>query len=104
MFINNYGLNTEEEYWKDTKEFLPERFIENNQIKKPDYFIPFSTGKRSCMGTRMVKSITLVGVTRILQKYDVESPSGCNVLDYLPKGNLALKTDTFPLIFKPRCG
>jgi cytochrome P450 family 307 subfamily A len=45
VFLNNYELNTGEDYWSEPDLFKPERFVVDNQIVKPAHFIPFSTGR-----------------------------------------------------------
>ncbi|CAG0905771.1 unnamed protein product, partial [Darwinula stevensoni] len=64
IFLNNYELNTSPLYWNDPWKFNPGRFVQNGQIVKPDFFIPFSTGKRACMGYRLVQSLTFMLVAR----------------------------------------
>ena len=33
VFINNYDLNTSEKYWKNPKDFSPDRFLENVTVR-----------------------------------------------------------------------
>ena len=38
-------------YWKDPNEFRPERFLDNDgQFRRDDRCVPFSLGKRYCIG------------------------------------------------------
>lgn len=44
---NLWAVHFDPKYWGDPEVFRPERFLdENGMIKKPDYLIPFATGKR----------------------------------------------------------
>jgi cytochrome P450 len=44
------------DYWKDGTEFRPERFISaDGAVKKDDHLIPFSVGKRQCLGETLAK-------------------------------------------------
>lgn len=47
-------LHTDEETFKNHKEFIPERFLENNNLEKR--LIPFGIGKRSCPGESLAKA------------------------------------------------
>lgn len=50
--------------------FEPGRFLdENGQLKTIEQFIPFSLGKRSCLGERMAKVEMFLITTTMLQKY-----------------------------------
>lgn len=100
VFLNNYELNVSSSLWDKPTEFIPERFIVKDQIKKPAYFLPFSTGKRSCIGSRILMNVTFVTVATLLQRYDVSIPEG--VTAKIPIGRLALEGDGFPFVFTPR--
>ena len=46
-------LHTMEEYWgEDANEFNPHRWIENPDLEKAPYFMPFGAGPRNCIGMR----------------------------------------------------
>lgn len=95
VFLNNYELNTAAEYWEEPEQFRPERFISNGQIKKPEYFIPFSTGKRTCIGQKLVNGFCFILITRLLQHYDI-SAVDLEQIDTRP-ACVALPPDSFPL-------
>lgn len=106
VFINNYELNLGEKYWgKNSKEFIPERFfqITNGSIRvvKPAYFLPFSTGKRTCVGQKLVQGFAFVIVTSLLTRYDIY-PIDDNLKQELRPACVAVPPDTFNLQFKPR--
>ncbi|XP_059477628.1 cytochrome P450 307a1-like [Neocloeon triangulifer] len=99
VFLNNYELNTGEEYWKEPETFKPERFVVEDQVVKPSHFIPFSTGKRTCIGSKLVQSFTFAVVTSILQNFDISAGQG---KIELPKACVALPPKTFSLVFTAR--
>ena len=42
-----------EEYWgEDAHEFNPYRFIEDPELEKAPFFLPFGAGPRNCIGLR----------------------------------------------------
>ncbi|CAH1153439.1 unnamed protein product [Phaedon cochleariae] len=99
VFINNYELNVGKEYWNKPDEFLPERFLSPaGNVVKPTHFIPFSTGKRTCIGQRLVQCFSFVILATLLQKFDV---SGGDDVAARP-GCVAVPPDCFKLILTPR--
>lgn len=75
IFFNTRDLHFSPTLWQkiDPLKFAPERFITaDNQIQKPEHFIPFSTGRRSCMGYKIVQHIVYVTIANICQKFNVE--------------------------------
>nr|CAI5855026.1 unnamed protein product [Callosobruchus analis] len=99
VFINNLELNMGEAYWSEPKKFMPERFISPaGKVVKPAHFIPFSTGKRTCIGQRLVQCFSFLLIGSLFQNYDVtaggkvETKPGC----------LAVHPDSFKLVLRPR--
>lgn len=105
VIINNFELNTSPTYWDDPEVFEPKRFIHHKPdakpcIKKPEYFLPFSTGKRTCIGQQLVSGYGFVLLAGILQRYDVKVTDQLTI----PESSLALPPDAHPLILKPLNG
>lgn len=114
VFINNHKLNTSKSHWTDPEVFRPSRFLEdivddnnNGPETGPKYrlksnmphFLPFSVGKRTCIGQNLVRSFGFVMIANILQSYNVT----CKPEDVkLYQACLALPADTFPLTLSPR--
>lgn len=48
--------------WENPEEFMPERFLRDGKVHKPDYFIPFSVGKSYRSKIIMHQSINLIYV------------------------------------------
>lgn len=75
IFIPAYALQMDEKYYEKPKEFKPERFSEEgsagkNLVNKP--YIPFGDGPRNCIGMRMGKMQTKVGLLLMMQNYKYE--------------------------------
>ncbi|XP_068212936.1 cytochrome P450 307a1-like [Palaemon carinicauda] len=100
IILNNYDMNMNPDLWDEPLKFKPERFIVDGELKKPAHFIPFSTGKRSCVGYKVVMDITYFVTTTLLQKYDIRLPEG--VTPDLPKGKISLSWESFEMIFSQR--
>ncbi|XP_065339920.1 cytochrome P450 307a1-like [Cloeon dipterum] len=99
VFLNNFELNTSTEYWGHPDEFRPERFVVDGSLVKPSHFIPFSTGKRTCIGSKLVQSFSFATLVSIMQNFDVSAGEGSLEL---PKACVALPPNTFSLVFTPR--
>lgn len=94
IFINNYELNLGGEYWDDPLAFKPERFLSaNNTVVKPAHFIPFSTGKRTCIGQRLVQCFSFIILATILQNFDITPVGEVKVRP----GCMAVPPDCFKL-------
>lgn len=99
IFINNYELNLGAEYWDEPNEFKPERFLSSKgNVVKPAHFIPFSTGKRTCIGQKLVRCYSFVILATLLQNFDI---STCDDLKLQP-GCVAVPPDCFKLLLTPR--
>lgn len=140
VFINNYKLNTSEEYWTDPKEFCPDRFLEKvpsndyyskqqttsidlieqkdgnvnatvestssekhhtYQLKKNiPHFLPFSIGKRTCIGQNLVRGFGFIMLANIMREYNVTSKDLTKIQTF--PACVALPTNTFPLTLSHR--
>ncbi len=86
VFINNHYSNFSTDYWEDPDKFDPNRFIDDSgKMKKPQHFLPFSTGRRSCIGSKMVQLVSTSLTATILRKFRIE----CEIPE-VPLGMLAL--------------
>ncbi|GAB0092315.1 Cytochrome P450 307a1 [Sergentomyia squamirostris] len=110
VFINNYKLNTSEKYWDEPKQFNPTRFLDEvpeaddaarYRLKKNlPHFLPFSIGKRTCIGQNLVRGFGFVMLASIMQNFNV-SCTDPNTIKMYP-ACVALPPDAFPLTLIPR--
>ncbi|XP_050313864.1 cytochrome P450 307a1-like [Anthonomus grandis grandis] len=99
VFLNNYDLNLSAQYWDEPEKFMPERFLSSTgNVVKPAHFIPFSTGKRTCIGQRLVQCFSFIIVSTLLQNYNLSAASEVK----LKPGCVAVPPDCFKLILTPR--
>jgi cytochrome P450 len=77
VYGNSFAIHNDRELWGDPNSFRPERFInEDGQLVKPEYLIPFSVGKRNCIGESLARMLLFLSVTSLLQKYTLLPPDG----------------------------
>jgi cytochrome P450 len=65
-------------YFDDPDCFRPERFIDANSGKfiKSDKVLPFSIGKRSCLGESIARMELFLFIASFVQKCDFRVPNG----------------------------
>lgn len=118
VFINNYELNKSEKFWENPDKFDPERFLEFVPAQKLNknacsdapgvlrvkknipHFLPFSIGKRTCIGQNLVRNYSFLMVTHILENYDVTSDNPESIK--LNPACVAVPPDTYSLKFTTR--
>ncbi|XP_041675586.1 cytochrome P450 307a1-like, partial [Drosophila eugracilis] len=92
VFINNFVLNISENNWKYPAQFEPKRFLDQTpvlnklgKITKKNYnngfqlkkciplFLPFSVGKRTCLGKNLIRGFGFHLLVYIIKNYNVNS-------------------------------
>lgn len=71
---NLWAVHHDPRMWKEPSKFDPSRFLrEDGSLAhpKPDYFIPFSFGKRMCPGEVIAHVEIFLYITCVLQKYRI---------------------------------
>ncbi|XP_037529411.1 cytochrome P450 2J6-like [Rhipicephalus sanguineus] len=98
-----WSLFNDPSLWKDPELFCPERFLTDSGhlVTKPKWFIPFSSGKRSCPAESVASMVVFVYFTNILHQFTIEiSTSGVHPNDEVP--GLTVRPKSHELVFKPR--
>lgn len=88
------------ELWQSPEEFNPDRFVQQGRLLKPEHFLPFGGGRRSCMGYKLVQYLSFAILATLLKNYTLVPVEND---DYtIPVGNLALPEQSFHLRFEKR--
>lgn len=71
------AVHHDSEYFPQPERFLPERFLDQDgQIKQIKEFMPFSLGKRACLGEALARAEIFIFLVTVLQKFDLRFPKG----------------------------
>ncbi|XP_054438444.1 cytochrome P450 2D14 [Pteronotus mesoamericanus] len=78
MLITNLSsVLKDETIWKEPFRFYPEHFLDaQGHFVKPAAFIPFSAGRRSCLGEPLARMELFLFFTRLLQRFSFSVPEG----------------------------
>lgn len=98
VLFNVYHLNLSSDLWQNPSHFDPSRFVtKEGNVMKPDFFFPFSHGRRSCLGYKMVNTVIFSVVSNLLVHYRLEAgtPANAAKMTHLlePRGSIALPFD-----------
>ncbi|XP_037058613.1 cytochrome P450 2J3-like isoform X3 [Peromyscus leucopus] len=74
ILTNLTALHRDPKEWATPDTFNPEHFLEHGQFKKRESFLPFSIGKRSCLGEQLAKSELFIFFTALMQKFTFKPP------------------------------
>ncbi|XP_027708656.1 cytochrome P450 2J2-like [Vombatus ursinus] len=74
MMTNLKALHRDPKEWATPETFNPEHFLENGQFKKRESFLPFSIGKRVCLGEQLARTELFLFFSCLLQKFTFQAP------------------------------
>ncbi|XP_043502779.1 cytochrome P450 4C1-like isoform X2 [Polistes fuscatus] len=89
LMLTIFTLHRNDKYWKDPLTFNPDRFLPGNY--DPKCFLPFSAGKRDCIGQTFAMFEMKAIVATILRKFVVQIDNPVIVKDIDLKYSLTLK-------------
>lgn len=70
-------IHRDEKYFPEPELFKPERFLAENTAKRNPYaYIPFSFGKRNCIGQRFAMMEEKVILANILRNFEIICEQG----------------------------
>ncbi|XP_070826389.1 cytochrome P450 2F3-like [Chaetodon trifascialis] len=99
-----HSVLKEEKLWATPWSFNPEHFLdENGNFKKNPAFLPFSAGKRSCVGESLARMEIFLFVVSLVQHFTFSCPGGPDSIDLSPEySSFANVPRRYEIIATPR--
>ncbi|XP_032923016.1 cytochrome P450 2J2-like [Catharus ustulatus] len=101
IMANLSSLMFDKNEWKTPEHFNPEHFLKDGKFWKNEYFIPFSLGKRSCLGELLARSELFLFFTSLLQKFTFQAPPDTK-LSLQPMIGIAMAPKPYKICAVPR--
>ncbi|XP_033110727.1 cytochrome P450 2U1-like [Anneissia japonica] len=87
IIANIFAVLRDPDLWEDPNVFDPNRFLDaNNQVVRREELIPFSIGRRACLGEQLAKMELYLFFTNLMMRFNFRRP------DNAPEPNLRGKT------------
>ncbi|XP_017286572.1 cytochrome P450 2G1 [Kryptolebias marmoratus] len=81
-----HSVLKDETQWVNPISFDPQHFLDQNgNFKKNPAFLPFSAGKRACVGESLARMELFVFIVGILQDFIVSCPEGPDSINLVPE-------------------
>ena len=103
VMVNFSAVHLNEKYFKDPKEFRPERWIgSDGKFQKNEAFIGFSMGPRVCLGESLAKSELFLFLASILQRFNFRMVDPNNPPSLEGKQGITFSPRKFDVIIESR--
>ncbi|XP_059161773.1 cytochrome P450 2C3-like [Physella acuta] len=80
-------LHDEKIWGEDVMSFRPERYLDvNGKLKNPEEFVPFSLGRRVCLGESLANMELFIFLSSMFQRFEMkpEDPGCLPSMDFIP--------------------
>ena len=76
-----HAIHMDPNLWKDPELFSPERFLcpDTGRVVKPEFFMPFGVGRRTCLGDVLARAELFLFVTSLLHVFTLRLPQGAKM-------------------------
>ncbi|NXJ49541.1 CP2J2 protein, partial [Spizaetus tyrannus] len=74
LLTNLTSVMFDKNEWETPDAFNPEHFLKDGQFWKRESFVPFSIGKRACLGEVLARAELFLIFTALLQKFTFQAP------------------------------
>ncbi|KAK3100598.1 hypothetical protein FSP39_022336 [Pinctada imbricata] len=78
VFINHWALHNDKKFWKNVDKFDPYRYLDKDGKlnNKPENWLPFSAGRRICLGETVARAEFVLIASNLLQNFTFKAPPG----------------------------
>ncbi|XP_077309808.1 vitamin D 25-hydroxylase [Lithobates pipiens] len=91
VITNLYSVHFDQKYWTNPEIFYPERFLDSSgHFMKKEAFVPFSLGRRHCLGEQLARMELFLFFTTLLRRFHLHFPHG-TVPNLKPKLGMTLQ-------------
>ncbi|CAI5692811.1 cytochrome P450 2F3 [Oreochromis niloticus] len=81
-----HSVLKEEKQWATPRSFNPQHFLDNNgSFKKSPAFMPFSAGKRNCVGESLARMELFIFIVSLLQDFTFSCAGGPDSINLIPE-------------------
>ncbi|XP_038056997.1 cytochrome P450 2J6-like isoform X2 [Patiria miniata] len=93
---NMWALSTDSKLWQDPETFRPERFLDETgrNVVKQEEHIPFSIGRRMCIGEQLAKMELFIFLTHLFHQFTIKKPDGSPPISF--KGVMGVTLSPLP--------
>ena len=101
---NTHFIHNDPRIWEKPEEFKPERFLtaDGKAFKKHDAFMPFSTGKRQCIGETLARDTVFLYSTNIFHRFSIRLAPESADASLEPAPGFFLNPQDFKVILQDR--
>ncbi|XP_072041682.1 cytochrome P450 2U1-like [Amphiura filiformis] len=103
VISNLWGIMHDPDVWKDPYEFRPERFLDDEgAVNVPMEWIPFSIGRRVCLGEKLSKMELFIFTTHLLGRFSFQKPDDVQSYDFRGRSGAVLTPAPFKICAIPK--
>ncbi|XP_072034080.1 cytochrome P450 2D20-like [Amphiura filiformis] len=105
FMIDYLGTMLSPKLWNNPKEFKPERFLSKEKpvtLVKQEYLLPFSSGRRNCLGERLARAELFLFIANICRNFNIRLPHGSPRPSCTPSIGFTRIPKPFKACFIPR--
>ncbi|GFT10906.1 cytochrome P450 18a1 [Nephila pilipes] len=99
---NLFAIHMDPTLWDSPEEFNPDRFLVNGRVVKPSFFMPFSVGRRTCVGDSLTKMEVFLFLTSLLQQFELRVPEGEDPPSLVGETHVSVTAKPFKVSAIPR--
>ncbi|OXB55018.1 hypothetical protein ASZ78_003710 [Callipepla squamata] len=96
-----YSVMLDKREWETPLSFNPEHFLKDGQFWRREAFMPFSIGKRACLGEQLARAELFLFFTALLQKFTFQAPPD-TVLDFKFQLGITMAPRPYKICAVPR--
>ncbi|XP_014675038.1 PREDICTED: cytochrome P450 18a1-like [Priapulus caudatus] len=98
-----WAIHKDPRHWHRPDLFNPDRFFDNGKLCKPNAWMPFSAGRRACLGQHLVSKELFLYLGNLLQRFRFTLPPGGDMPDFKGVMGITLSPPGYCLSASERC-